>query len=174
MASPIYKKELRIFWKKQCATFINPHRSALCCKNLLSLIASFPKILSFSPLPLEIDITELNKKLALEKRLYLPRISGNSLEIYPVNHLSELRQGPFSLKEPSGLYSTPLTEMDLVLLPALAFDRNCYRLGYGKGFYDRLLAGSNIPTLGVGFREQLIEQLPKEKHDIALDALALF
>lgn len=174
MESPICKKELRIFWKKKCSTLRTPQRSALCCKNLISFVSSFSKILSFSPLPLEIDITELNKKLAFEKRLYLPRISGNFLEICSVSHLSDLHQGPFSLLEPKGDSIIPLTDIDLVLLPALAFDRFGYRLGYGKGFYDRLLAQSTVATLGVGFCEQLVERLPKEKHDIALDALALF
>lgn len=174
MENPTCKKELRSFWKKKCASLMKLERSAFCSKNLLSLISPFFKVLSFSPLATEIDITELNKTLAKEKRLYLPKISGNFLEVYPVFDLSELRLGPFALQEPSGISPISPLEIDLILIPALAFDQKCYRLGYGKGFYDRFLAKNKIPTLGVGLREQLIKQLPIEEHDIALDALALF
>lgn len=174
MESPISKNELRAFWKKKCASLSNSERSDLCCIYLANMLSGFHKILSFAPLSREIDITECNKKLASEKRLFLPRISQDVLEIYFVTNLSELQKGPFSLIEPAGHSPTPLSEIDLILVPALAFDRNRYRLGYGKGYYDRLLSKTNAFTLGIGFQEQLIPQLPRENHDIPLDALLLF
>mgnify|MGYP000487818402 FL=1 len=63
---------------------------------------------------------------------------------------------------------------NLILLPVLAFDRNKYRLGYGKGFYDRYLKKylkkfSNILTVGVAFSFQKYHKLPTDKHDVRLD-----
>jgi 5-formyltetrahydrofolate cyclo-ligase len=51
----------------------------------------------------------------------------------------------------------------------LAFDRRGYRLGYGKGYYDRPAGNRSVTTIGVGFAEQEIDMLPAEPHDIALD-----
>jgi 5-formyltetrahydrofolate cyclo-ligase len=56
-----------------------------------------------------------------------------------------------------------------VIVPLLAFDRRGHRLGYGKGYYDRLLAASQATTIGVGFAAQEIDALPAQAYDIALD-----
>ncbi|MCH9608507.1 MAG: hypothetical protein S4CHLAM45_10850 [Chlamydiales bacterium] len=67
------------------------------------------------------------------------------------------------------------TQVDAILVPALGFDQNYNRLGYGKGFYDKYLAKHpHIPHIGVGFKEQLVKSLPTESHDISLSALSLF
>lgn len=61
---------------------------------------------------------------------------------------------------------------DLVLVPALAVDTACRRLGYGRGYYDRFLSGVPAPRLGLAFELQVVEHLPVEPHDLPLDAVA--
>ena len=64
------------------------------------------------------------------------------------------------------------SEIDLVLVPGLAFSRKGARLGQGRGYYDRFLSKLNgTTTLGVGFDWQLLEDIPEELHDIRLDGL---
>jgi 5-formyltetrahydrofolate cyclo-ligase len=66
-----------------------------------------------------------------------------------------------------------LEDLDLVLVPGLAFDEKGARLGRGGGFYDRLLASKSATTLamGVAFAFQLESKLPLEPHDVAMDAV---
>jgi 5-formyltetrahydrofolate cyclo-ligase len=80
-----------------------------------------------------------------------------------------LEPGSFGTFNPrSGRPAVP-GDWDLTIVPLLAFDRRGYRLGYGKGFYDRLLAGTRTETIGVAFAVQEINQLPAESHDVSLD-----
>jgi 5-formyltetrahydrofolate cyclo-ligase len=66
--------------------------------------------------------------------------------------------------------------VDLILVPGLAFDSEYYRLGYGKGYYDRLLAETpHIPAWGVGFHEQMSpEPLPRDTWDLPVQKVLLF
>lgn len=100
---------------------------------------------------------------------------------------SEINTGPLNtyLKKHDRLFlvpykvdaivEAPLNEIDCILVPGLGFDRERYRIGYGKGYYDRFLAGvGNIPTIGVGFKEQFCEELlPRDPWDIPLHELLL-
>lgn len=108
-------------------------------------------ILSFSPFGSEIDLGPLNQALAAENRLFLV---------------------PYRMET---LIEVPLSQIDCILVPGLGFDRDRFRIGYGKGYYDRFLAGvGDIPTIGVGFREQLCEEpLPRDPWDIPVKELLL-
>ncbi|NJK81752.1 MAG: 5-formyltetrahydrofolate cyclo-ligase [Chloroflexaceae bacterium] len=59
-------------------------------------------------------------------------------------------------------------DWDLTIVPLLGFDRRGYRLGYGKGYYDRLLAVAPTPTIGLAFAMQEVEMVPTEPHDLPL------
>ena len=65
----------------------------------------------------------------------------------------------------------PLNRLDFVLVPGVAFDRSGRRLGRGKGFYDRLLAEVTGVKCGVALEEQIVERLPSEPHDVAMDLI---
>lgn len=89
---------------------------------------------------------------------------------------------PDSEKSDSG-WSRVTTEDSVAgaLIPALGFDRRLFRLGRGRGFYDRFLASfderrkqvgaSPIYKIGIGFSEQLVDELPQDDHDVKLDAV---
>ena len=64
-----------------------------------------------------------------------------------------------------------LNRLDLALVPGLGFDARGHRLGRGKGHYDRLLAGFTGMKIGVAFDFQIVTEVPREPHDIALDAV---
>jgi len=109
------------------------------------------RILSFTSIGSEVDLSLLNELLAKEKRLFLV---------------------PYRI---DALFEVPMSEIDCILVPALGFDRKMYRIGYGKGYYDRLLATSgDIPTIGVGFQEQMCEELfPVDPWDVPVKELIL-
>ncbi len=62
-----------------------------------------------------------------------------------------------------------ISEIDLVIVPAVAFDRHGNRVGRGKGYYDRLLENCRALTIGVGYEFQLVDEIDAEEHDIPLD-----
>lgn len=109
------------------------------------------------------------------RRLLLPRVSGEAMDFYAVTDPSQLLPGTFGLPEPDGLHCHPVpaSEIDLMLVPGLAFDRSCHRLGRGKGYFDRfmVLPGFRARRIGVFFGLQETEKIPVEKHDLALDAV---
>ncbi len=84
---------------------------------------------------------------------------------------------PFGMLEPNPLICERISQqnIDLILVPGLAFDKKNHRLGCGKGFYDRYLCTiPSICTWGIGFKEQLVAHLPLFQHDISLWSLRLF
>lgn len=113
------------------------------------------------------------------KRLVVPYCDGAELKLFRLLDLSELVSGRFGILEPEPkLRDHPdrgvvPDELDLLLVPGVAFDRTGGRLGHGFGFYDRLLksAGPGIPKIGLAFACQIVPKVPMEPHDVALDAI---
>jgi len=144
----------------------------------------------------------LNAILMTNKTCYVPRLekdsTGNShLRLVQLASVDELYQSNKGTSSPFGLVEPPATfvksglprpegltsvDLDLVLVPGLAFDTNKRRLGRGKGYYDRYLAQLQmrprlypyltVPTVaGLAFTQQIIPQVPTQDHDQALDAI---
>lgn len=85
---------------------------------------------------------------------------------------TQLRRGHLGILEP--IASCPIVdprEIDLVLVPGLAFDRRGVRLGRGKGYFDKFLVGLRATKCGVAFNEQVIDTLPADPHDVKMDLL---
>lgn len=135
-------------------------------------------ILSFCSLGSEIDTSLLNEPLLEGNRLFYPRVEGSDLFIYKFEQSQSLVVSSLYIQEPNPTTArkTPFSEIDLILVPALAFDQEGYRLGRGKGFYDRLLSTTkNIPTMGIGFQEQLSPHLlPRDSWDVPVQEVFLF
>lgn len=108
-------------------------------------------------------------------------------KIIPVrlNSFEELTAGPYGIREPDmhvqlaagHLNALPdalsVQELDVVIVPGVAFDRKGGRLGYGGGYYDRFLPQlrPNALKIGIAYQLQMVEQLPMETHDIPLDLI---
>lgn len=130
---------------------ISPERRKEAALRLKELFSFEGTILSFTSIGSEIDLSALNQHLAKQNRLVL----------VPYN--------------PDILLHIPLKKIDCILVPGLGFDKEHYRIGYGKGWYDRFLSSAgDILTVGVGFQEQLIEDLlPKDPWDVPVKKLFL-
>ena len=97
---------------------------------------------AFASIPHEINTYPiLEGTLSSGKKLFLPKVNKEKscFEFYPVTDLKNLKLGPFGIQEPTSPKAAGWEELDLVLVPGLAFDREGNRLGFGKGFYDRVL-----------------------------------
>lgn len=125
-------------------------------------------ILMYHSLPDELSTHRFLKKWYGRKHFFLPRVNGVNLDILPYEE-TRLELGSFQIEEPTGDNIADVDDIELMIIPAVAFDRNRNRLGRGKGFYDRLLATSKATKIGVGYEFQLFDELPAEEHDIPMD-----
>jgi 5-formyltetrahydrofolate cyclo-ligase len=133
-------------------------------------------VLLFMPAVFEPDIRSLiDAALRSGKRVALPRYSAEQNFYVPcqVEKLSsDLQAGPFSILEPTlACRIFPANQLDFALVPGVGFALNGGRLGRGKGYYDRLLAGVRGFKCGVGFECQLLADIPLEPHDIRLNCI---
>lgn len=136
-------------------------------------------LLGFAGYGSEIDTGEiLSEALRLGKKVYLPRVinggARSEMVFLRINSMEELIPGYKGIPEPPEggeiyRYFSEDTERVLMLMPGVAFDGMRNRIGYGKGFYDRYLADKpdlQLKTVGVGFRCQMVEEIPRGEHDI--------
>ncbi len=129
------------------------------------------RILLYHSLPDELSTHEFINKWADMKRFFLPRVNGVNLDILPYDR-TKRALGSFHIEEPQGNDTVDVSEIELVVVPAVAYDRRGNRVGRGKGFYDRLLADTRATKVGVGYDFQLIdEDIPAERHDVAVDVV---
>jgi len=133
-------------------------------------------VLLFAPGTDEPDIGPL-AELGIQagKLIALPRFnrdSGSYEAALVADPVADVTTGRFGIREPKSVCKVAdLNRLDLVLVPGLAFDRHGYRLGRGKGYYDRLLAAVPGRTCGVAFDAQLISAIPVEPHDVRLNCI---
>ena len=177
------KHSVRTAMRRRLAAFdLSERRAASECivASLLKLPAwkSARCVLLFAPMAVEpdVDLLWLGDRLA-GKRCVYPSVAGKSLQLYCVNSLDELRTGPpWNLREPlpDPVNRVPLAEVDLLLVPGLAFDERGGRLGRGGGYYDRLLAtraNGHPAAVGLGFGFQRLDRLRLSSHDVLLNAV---
>jgi 5-formyltetrahydrofolate cyclo-ligase len=106
----------------------------------------------------------------LGKRVSLPTIEGDKISFYEFSASKYLVKGRFGIMEPLPYGKT--TDLDLVIVPGVAFDRIGCRLGYGKAYYDRFLAAAPTYSIGLAYSFQLTDRIPQHKHDKKVDAVA--
>ena len=120
----------------------------------------------------EVQTAGLIEKWYREKKLLLPLIKGNDLQLLLYSGKESLKAGAFGILEPTeDCVAVPENEIDLIIVPGVAFDRQRNRLGRGKGFYDRLLSTLNVPKIGISYDFQLKDQIPVEPFDRKMDVI---
>ncbi len=85
----------------------------------------------------------------------------------------ELSIGSYGILEPrtEKIRKTRVEDIDLIIVPGVAFDKKGNRIGHGKGYYDRLLDKTNATKIGLAFEFQLLKEIPTDKHDLPIDIL---
>jgi 5-formyltetrahydrofolate cyclo-ligase len=131
-------------------------------------------ILLFAPMEGELDVWPLvTVALGSGRAVALPRfdrVTRAYAAFGIVDPHRDVQTGYYGIREPSShCEPMPLNRLDLVLVPGVAFDLHGRRLGRGKGYYDRMLANVRGATCGVGFDEQLVDEVPVEPHDVYLN-----
>ncbi|MBI2311859.1 MAG: 5-formyltetrahydrofolate cyclo-ligase [Betaproteobacteria bacterium] len=141
-----------------------------------------PVVMAYASFGSELDTGPfLRAVLASGKTLVLPKVdrARGCLETYAVADMeTDLVAGPWGLREPDPRRGRPVSPeaIGFVLVPGVAFDRRGGRIGYGKGFYDRLLAACRRTrpaawAVAAAFDLQLVGTVPMERHDLFMDGI---
>ena len=125
-------------------------------------------VMLFYPLEKEVNLLPLLEDKT--KNFYLPRINDNELECCKYSKGDELCESCFHTKEPI-CEACEISNVDLVVVPALACDKDNYRLGYGGGFYDRFLKDFKGKKVVCIPKELIVSTVYPESHDIKMDLI---
>lgn len=129
------------------------------------------KILFYVSFLSEVQTHQLIKEALKNKKVGVPLVNNKELLIKEITDFSQLSPGHKNILEPSSdLPDLKVEDLNLIIVPGVAFDKKHYRLGYGGGYYDRLLAKDNDHiSIGLAFEEQIVDDLPIESHDQKVD-----
>ena len=148
--------------------------------NKLTSLVSFrfaETILFFSPIKGEPDVTlAIDTALKAGKKIAFPKSDTETcIMTYKfINSLSDLKEGAYGILEPSENAESYIPfpyKHDICLVPAVCFDKKGFRIGYGKGFYDRFLSNFGGTAIGLTMSSLLCDSLPKGKYDKAVNII---
>lgn len=149
--------------------------SARVCMRILEMdkYRAAKRVLAYASVNNEVSLRGLIRQMLDEgKEVYLPvvrdRLRMDAVRVYA---LDDLKKGAFNVLEPTGGEVIAPQELDLALVPGMAFDRAGYRLGYGSGYYDRFLSGCGAFFVGVAYEKQIVDQVPYSPHDRKMHAV---
>ena len=170
------KKELRKKFITERNTLAESYRDS-ASKKIFEAIEKHEvflqakKIFIFVGFDTEIQTEILIKKWINKKELFVPKIENNTMHLIQITSWDDLEPGHFGILEPkcSNYYTD---KIDLVITPSIVFDRNGYRLGYGKGYYDKYFSLNNYDiSIGLSYDKLLQETVPIDNHDKAVDII---
>ncbi len=107
-----------------------------------------------------------NQAISDGKKIYLPKVYGKEMAFIRVFSLEELSKGSYGILEPISDKKADITE-GMIIMPGVAFDRDCNRIGYGGGFYDRYMQKQKqLTSCAICYECQIVDGIPSEAHDI--------
>jgi 5-formyltetrahydrofolate cyclo-ligase len=177
-----YKKELRKKIQNRrdnLSVQYRKKRSKIIAEKFLNTdyYINSSNILIYYPFRSEIDVTIIIKEaLKNKKNIILPRIYNRQLKLFYVNDLEkQLEKGTYNIMEPTIDLCMPaeISDIDLVVVPGVGFDKKLNRLGYGGGFYDKLLLRipKEVKKIALCFDIQVVDSIPASKNDVRVDLL---
>ena len=141
-------------------------------KENLEAFQKAQTVLFYLPIHGEVDLEPLFQKQRKKKQFLLPKVQKNKLSLHYISSLDETAPGKFTIREPhQHLKQAKISDIDLILVPGIAFSKNGHRIGYGKGFYDRLLKKSTCPKIGIAYDFQIVNNIPGEAHDVPMTTI---
>lgn len=174
------KSELRRLYREKRKTLADKEiKDRQICECFLNsqLYKDSQTLLCYAALKDEINTDRIIERALKDgKKVALPRCSdlNGNMDFYFIKSLSDLSVGAFGIREPDPTAYEKVQDFSncVCLVPALAFDESGYRLGYGKGYYDRFMKKFIIISVGLCYNEFLKDTLPVENHDEAVDCIA--
>jgi 5-formyltetrahydrofolate cyclo-ligase len=154
-------------------------KNRMILERLLSLdeFRNAGVIFFFASFKTEVDTAEMIKSSLLSgKRVILPKVDKDryELQLYEIRDFGELVPGYMGIPEPPFQERRmSINDADIVIIPGAGFDASGNRIGYGGGYYDRLLSGlkKQTPVIAPAYEEQVVDSIPSEPHDIRVQMI---
>ena len=117
----------------------------------------------------EVDTIKIINYFLNTKNIAVPKIIDNNMYFCYVTNLNELTSGKYNIPESTN--ENIVTDFDnaICIVPGICYDKKNYRVGYGKGYYDRFLSKNKIKTIGLCYKECMIEKIDNDKYDYKID-----
>lgn len=145
--------------------------SAAIAERFMENWGGFKSYMLYCSVRNEVDTEQIAKALwEAGKTVLFPRVHGNSLVPGVCTCMDELVSGYMGVKEPC--ITAESRSPQVVVVPAVAYDKGCFRLGFGKGYYDRYLADKLVElAVGIAYQKQIVDTTYHENHDQPVDAV---
>lgn len=132
-------------------------------------ILSSKTLLIYISINSEVDTIKIINYFLNTKNIAVPKIIDNDMFFCYVTNLNDLTPGKYNIPEPTN--ENIVTDFDnaICIVPGICYDKENYRIGYGKGYYDRFLSKNKIKTIGLCYKECMIEKIDNDKYDYKID-----
>lgn len=168
------RAEYRAYWRSLGGTLSDRAiRSESIVRQLSELLGAYPdrcRIGAYMALPDEPELMSWLMKLDRSYEVSLPRVEGDEMHFYSWDATPLEPVGAFGVREPRDDASRVVPQsLDLIIVPGVVFDKDGYRLGRGKGYYDRYLPQTSALTVGVTLGLMKLDSLPRDPWDRPVD-----
>ncbi len=144
-------------------------------KRLLSLpeFKTSRTVLFFAAFKSEVETAPMIRQALISgKRVILPKVAGRELSLFEIKDFDkDVSLGSWNIPEPRETMPAQVTDVDLVVVPGAAFDEQGNRIGYGAGFYDKLLASFRGSTVAIAYEVQIVHSVPIDSHDVPVQKI---
>ena len=159
------RRNLSEVYQKQAAQEIHEKLRALAVYKEATVLCLYV------PIQKEVDLFQYIPEFRADgKKIYLPRVNGNTMDFYAYNEQTVLVEGAYHILEPDSMAQLEPEEFGgscLIVMPGAVFTKSCDRIGYGGGYYDRYLAvHPECHTVAVGYAVQIVDSIKTEQTDI--------
>lgn len=123
----------------------------------------------------EVDTLKLINYFLTRNKVAVPKVINDKMDFYYINSINDLKPGYFGILEPITNKKVVSFDNSICIVPGICFDINNYRIGYGKGFYDKFLCNKKcIYKIGLAFKECIVEDTFHDEFDIQLDEVIYY
>jgi len=171
---PLDKRLIRQTMKKKRAA-LNEATFLLYSQTIFNTMVTLPCFKEASVIGVyistqgEVDTYQLINAYCSSKTIAVPKVEGQTMSFFAIDSLDEASEGYYGILEPVTDRFVAPDDIDLMIVPMLAFDHHGQRVGYGGGFYDRYLPLVSCPTVGLAFSFQEVENAFPSDFDQPLD-----
>lgn len=118
----------------------------------------------------EVSTDSLLKKLFKKKKIIVPKLKSKGICLYELKDAGRFKKGKFGIREPAVcIPKKAWHEIDVALIPGVAFDVSGHRIGFGGGHFDRFLKKLDCTTIGLAYELQIIDKVPTHQYDVPVD-----
>ena len=128
-------------------------------------IKSAKTILIYISFNNEVDTIKIIKYFLGKKLVAVPKIENNEMNFYYINNVDELKMGKYHILEPITDKKVIEFKDTVSLTPGICYSKDGYRIGYGKGYYDKFYKKNKVYSIGLCFKECILEEIPHDPFD---------